>query len=108
MHISEERKLIEEIKNSLDKLISAKFWDAVDPSTTLEEKSCLEKELQQHKDFMAVQQAITQLPVYYQEVLCLRYFEGKNIKEIALILNKRAGTIKSLLSRGIEKLRNLM
>lgn len=92
---------------SLDKLISAKLWDAVDLSTTLEEKLCIEKELKQHEDFNAVQQKLMLLPVAYQEVLSLRYFEEKNIKEIAMILNKKEGTIKSLLSRGIEKLRKM-
>jgi RNA polymerase sigma-70 factor, ECF subfamily len=91
---------------SLDKLISAKFWDAVDPDTASVEKLCIEKELQQHQDFIAVQQQLIKLPIAYQEVLSLRYFEEKNIKEIAMILNKKEGTIKSLLSRGIEKLRN--
>jgi RNA polymerase sigma-70 factor (ECF subfamily) len=65
--------------DSLDKLISAKFWDAADPATTMGEKLCVEKELQQHKDFSAVQQKIIHLPVAYQEVLSLRYFEEKNI-----------------------------
>jgi RNA polymerase sigma-70 factor, ECF subfamily len=93
---------------SLDKMISSKFWDAVDPATTLEEKLSVEKEFQQHKDFIAVQKKIMQLPVPYQEVLSLRYFEEMSIKEIAMILDKKEGTIKSLLSRGIEKLRNML
>ena len=92
---------------SLDKMISSRFWDAVDPSTTLEEKSIVEKELQYHKDFIAVQEKLMRLPVPYQEVLSLRYFEEMSIKEIAMILDKKEGTIKSLLSRGIEKLRNM-
>jgi RNA polymerase sigma-70 factor (ECF subfamily) len=39
--------------------------------------------------------------------LTLRFFESKSIKEISLILNKKEGTIKSLISRGIEKLKRL-
>jgi RNA polymerase sigma-70 factor (ECF subfamily) len=45
------------------------------------------------------------LPVKYQEVISLRYFEGKENKEIVEILNINEGTLKSLLSRGLEKLR---
>jgi RNA polymerase sigma-70 factor (ECF subfamily) len=45
------------------------------------------------------------LPVKYQEVLSLRYFEKKSIAEISQIMSKRPGTIKSLLSRGTKKLR---
>ena len=52
--------------------------------------------------------AIKQLPQKYQDVLTLRYFADKKINEIAIILGKPEGTIKSLLHRGLEKLkRNL-
>jgi len=52
-----------------------------------------------------VQEGLKSLPVRYQQILALRYFEGKPTKEIAEILDKKEGTIKSLLSRGVEKLR---
>ena len=73
-----------------------------------EEKNQLEKELQQHENFVLMQQKIKLLPLNYQEVIVLRYFEQKTIKEIALIKNKKEGTVKSLLSRGIEKLKTLV
>jgi RNA polymerase sigma-70 factor (ECF subfamily) len=38
-------------------------------------------------------------------VISLKYFEGKDNKEIAEILRIKEGTLKSLLSRGLEKLR---
>lgn len=41
----------------------------------------------------------------YQEVLALRYFEQKPVAEICQILNKKEGTVKSLISRGLEKIR---
>ncbi len=59
---------------SLDIIVSVKFWDTVDPATTLVEKLSIEKEMQRHKDFIAVQKKIMQLPISYQEVLSLRYF----------------------------------
>ena len=71
------------------------------------EKNELEKQLQQSKDFINVQQKLLLLPIKYQEVISLKYFEEKSIKEIVEILGKKEGTIKSLLSRGIEKLKNL-
>jgi RNA polymerase sigma-70 factor (ECF subfamily) len=40
--------------------------------------------------------------------LSLKYFEKKSIIEVAEILNKKEGTVKSLLSRGTEKLRIMM
>ena len=54
---------------------------------------------------MVVLKNIKTLPTKYQEVIALRYFEGKQNKEIAEILNIKEGTLKSLLSRGLEKLR---
>jgi len=65
----------------------------------------LEAELQKHEQFLGVLNALKSLPDKYQVVISLRYFEGKDNKEIAGILNIPEGTIKSLLSRGVEKLR---
>ena len=70
-----------------------------------EDRIELEMELQKHKQFLAVLEGLKTLPVKYQEVISLRYFEGKDYKEITEILNINEGTLKSLLSRGVEKLR---
>ena len=73
-----------------------------------DERFYLEEELQKHQEFILVQNAIKTLNLKYQEVISLRYFENKNIKEIAYIIGKKEGTVKSLLSRGIEKLRKII
>lgn len=65
----------------------------------------IEAELQKHDQFLSVLKELKTLSVRYQEVIALKYFEGKENKEIAEILNIREGTLKSLLSRGLEKLR---
>lgn len=70
-----------------------------------EDKLEMEKEIQQHDQFLSVLASLKTLPFKYQEVIALRYFEGKDNKEIAEILNINEGTLKSLLSRGLEKLR---
>lgn len=70
-----------------------------------EDKEAMEAELQKHQQFLDVLQQLKTLPVKYQEVIALRYFEGKDNKEISQILDTNEGTIKSLLSRGVEKLR---
>jgi len=62
-------------------------------------------ELKQHQDFLEIQAKIVQLPAKYQEVITLRFFERRQLREIAEILGKKEGTIKSLLHRAIEKLR---
>jgi RNA polymerase sigma-70 factor (ECF subfamily) len=69
------------------------------------EKAALEKALQESKEFLTIQKQLLQLDIKYQEVIALRFFEEKTIKEIATILSKKEGTVKSLLSRGLEKLR---
>ena len=65
----------------------------------------IESELRRHEQFLSVQKELKTLPVKYQEVIALRYFEEKENKEIVEILNINEGTLKSLLSRGLEKLR---
>jgi RNA polymerase sigma-70 factor (ECF subfamily) len=70
-----------------------------------EDRNGIETELQKHNQFVAVLKELKTLPVKYQEVIALRYFEGKTNKEIAEILNLNEVTLKSLLSRGLEKLR---
>ena len=67
-----------------------------------------EAELKRHEEFLTLHQSISKLSVKYQEVITLRFFENKQIKEIGEILGKREGTIKSLLHRSLEKLRKLM
>lgn len=70
-----------------------------------EDKKELEMELQKHEQFLFVLKCLKTLSIKYQEVISLRYFEGKGNKEIVEILNINEGTLKSLLSRGLEKLR---
>jgi RNA polymerase sigma-70 factor, ECF subfamily len=65
----------------------------------------LETEFQKHEQFNSVLKELKTLPLKYQEVIALKYFEGKENKEIVDILNIKEGTLKSLLSRGLEKLR---
>jgi RNA polymerase sigma-70 factor (ECF subfamily) len=64
-----------------------------------------QEKLKQHQDFLEIQGKIVRLSAKYQEVIALRFFEKKQIKEIAEILGKKEGTIKSLLHRAVEKLR---
>ncbi len=67
-----------------------------------------EEELRKHEDFLYIREGVSRLPVKYQEVITLKYFEHMQLKEIALILGKREGTVKSLLHRGLKKLKQLM
>ncbi len=59
----------------------------------------------QHKDLISV---IEQLPEKYRLVIHLYYYEELSIKEIADITDSSEGTVKSQLSRGREKLKNIL
>lgn len=61
--------------------------------------------MERHQEFMQAQAAIARLPIKYQEVIMLRFTEKKKLSEIAVILGKKEGTVKSLLSRGLSKLK---
>ncbi|MFC1965107.1 RNA polymerase sigma factor [Chloroflexota bacterium] len=67
-----------------------------------------EAELKRHEQYLALHDNIYRLDIKYQEVITLRFFENKQINEISEILGKQEGTIKSLLHRGLKKLRELM
>mgnify|MGYP001563906972 CR=1 FL=1 len=72
----------------------------------LEEIFLAQEKLARHQDFLAVQKEIRELPEKYQTVLTLRFFEEKQIREIAEILGKNEGTVKSLLHRGLKRLKD--
>jgi RNA polymerase sigma-70 factor (ECF subfamily) len=73
-----------------------------------DEREVMEKELQAFNDYNLIRTNLLKLDIKYQEVIALRYFEQKTNSEISDILDKNEGTVKSLLSRGLEKLRNML
>jgi RNA polymerase sigma-70 factor (ECF subfamily) len=81
---------------------------AYSESSTESELQAAEAELKKHQEFLDLHENIAKLPVKYQEVIVLRFFENKRIHEIAEILGKQEGTVKSLLHRCLKKLRKLM
>ena len=66
-----------------------------------EEREQAENEMKKNEQFRAVLSELKKLPIIYQEVISLKYFEQLKIREISLILDRSEGTIKSRLSRGI-------
>ena len=90
---------------SLEALTEDGNMQFADQHNFVEELQKAEDELMRHEIFLKVKNEINKLPIKYQEVIALRFFENKTISEIAQILNKKDGTIKSLLSRGIKRLR---
>ena len=72
------------------------------------ERETMERELKAYDNYNLIRQNLLKLDIKYQEVIALRYFEQKTNTEISQILDKNEGTVKSLLSRGLEKLRNML
>lgn len=93
---------------SLDAMTDNGDFNILNRNEFIEEKEALETELELHEEYLMVHKCMTKLEIKYQEVLSLRYFEKKSIIEIADILGKKGGTVKSLLSRGTGKLREIM
>lgn len=90
--------------DSIDELTSITGFEP-DSQILTEEVEHAERELEKFQQFLQIQRLLVKLPRRYQEVVALRFFEGMTIREIAGILNKPEGTVKSLISRGLEKLR---
>lgn len=92
---------------SLDELLRQGFEPASWKSPETEAMEA-QDELERHLGYLACQQALLRLDIGYQEVISLRFFEKKQLKEIGDILGKPEGTIKSLLHRGLDKLQREM
>lgn len=90
---------------SLNRIHEEYGFDITDYSNAETERILLEEDLQQHQDFLKMNNLVKTLDTKYQEVISLRFYEQKSIREIAEILGKKEGTVKSLLSRGIDTLR---
>ena len=58
--------------------------------------------------YARLHECLSGLPDKYQTVLVLRYFEELPIDEVAQVVGKRVGTVKSLIHRGLERMRKLM
>jgi RNA polymerase sigma-70 factor (ECF subfamily) len=91
---------------SLNFLFEEKGFEPVGNPGLLEEFIEQERELARAEEWQRVRGFIEKLPEKYQEVVTLRYFENKTISEIAGILDKKEGTVKSLLSRAVVKLKS--
>lgn len=93
---------------SLETLMEEYGFEVSDPKNLEEEYELAQEALERKKSYMKVLQALKSLQPVYQDVLSLRFFEKKKTREIGDILGKSEGTVKSLLSRGIAKLKKEM
>lgn len=101
MHFRGKKILI-----SLDFLSQAYGWDASDGTDLQQELIHLQDEVRKNDLLAQIREALLNLPTLYQEVLSLRFLDEKSNQEIAQILGKKEGTVKSLIHRGLHFLRN--
>ena len=97
-------------KNKQEQFCLKEVYNSISISNPSAETELLEAEaeIKRHEEFLTLHQSIFKLSIKYQEVIMLRFFENKQIRETGEILGKREGTVKSLLHRGLKKLRELM
>jgi RNA polymerase sigma-70 factor (ECF subfamily) len=62
----------------------------------------------QRSELDALHSAVGLLPMKFREVLALRYFEDMPIEEIASVIRRPKGTVKSRLARGLKMLQAQM
>ena len=83
------------------KIVSADLTKLIaDPKTSLYEKAVL------NSDMEIVKLAIQSLKKDYQDVIIWHYLEDMSIAEMAQILNKPEGTIRVMIHRGLESVKN--
>ncbi len=73
---------------------------------TAAEDSTAEEVREKMLAFAKLHEAVDQLPEKYRTAVSLRYFERMAYAEIAEVLGKREGTVKSLIHRGLKQLKN--
>ena len=61
--------------------------------------------LERNEEYQSLRRAVAALPEKYETPLLLHYFESRTIEEVAAILGRPAGTVKSLVHRGLARLR---
>ena len=93
---------------SLDILFSDHHFEPPASADVEQDYVAAEEELSRNLELREVQARLVELPLLYQEVLVLRFFEALSLAEISEITGKNLNTVKSLLSRGKEKMRALM
>jgi RNA polymerase sigma-70 factor (sigma-E family) len=80
-------------------------WGRVVPLADLELRDEVSDHALTHADRQLLSKQVNALPRRQQVVLVLRYYSGLDDVEIADVLGCRAGTVRSLASRGLSRLR---
>ena len=73
----------------------------------LDEHFTPEQTMLRQEEYAQLRIAISKLPEAQQQVLWLRFVSGLRCTDIARVLGRREGTVRSLLSRALNLLRNV-
>ena len=60
------------------------------------------------EEYQFLRQALAMLPADQKETVVLRYYSGLTVPEIAVVMGQREGTIKSRLSRALDRLGDIL
>ncbi len=97
-----------------NKLLNTYRRNSRSPSVTLDSigetlfaESTPEQATLQQEEHRQLRAALQKLPTLQQHILQLRYGDGLRCPEIALLLNKREGAVRKILSRSIHLLRQI-
>ncbi len=90
---------------SLEFLFNQDGFELPDSTDIEQDYIAAEEELSRNQEFKEIQKHLLELPLIYQEVLALRFFEDKSLEEISEITGKNLNTVKSLVARGKEQVR---
>lgn len=83
------------------RVVSAEFLpQAVDKNANLFDKAILSS------DVLMVKSAIANLKQDYQDIIICHYLDGMDVPEIALAMDKPAGTVRVMLHRGLKALKD--
>ncbi len=93
---------------SLELLFDHDGFETPDSTDIEQDYIAAEQELARNEAFQEIQKRLLELPSIYQEVLALRFFEGKSLAEIGEITGKNLNTVKSLVARGTQQVRARM
>lgn len=85
-----------------------KGFEPISDNDMEEEMINAQRSLERHAQYLLARKSLELIPEKYREVISLRFFADKQLLEIAQILGKPEGTVKSLLHRGLEKLKKVM
>jgi RNA polymerase sigma factor (sigma-70 family) len=97
-------KLIDSYRRSTRRPIVA--LDQVAETLYDDEELTPEKVAQRNEEYTHLRATLQRLPILQQQLLRLRYGDGLRFAEIAVILNKREGALRKLLSRTLAFLRS--